>query len=57
MLRLTLALVFFFGWLLPAGVYPAYPQGQKDNTHFQPEGARAVARLVFEGMKRLQVKQ
>jgi lysophospholipase L1-like esterase len=41
---------------LPAGVYPAYPQGQQDNTHFQPEGARAVARLVFEAMKRLPAK-
>lgn len=39
---------------LPAGVYAAYPEGQQDNTHFQPEGAQAVARLVFAGMKRLQ---
>lgn len=38
---------------LPAGVYEAYPDGRKDNTHFQPEGAREVARLVFEGMSRL----
>lgn len=36
---------------LPAGVYEAYPDGQSDNTHFQPEGARLVARLVFEAMK------
>src|SRR5690606_22678734 len=36
---------------LPAGVYEAYPDGQKDNTHFQPEGATEVARLVFEGMQ------
>ncbi|RNL82898.1 rhamnogalacturonan acetylesterase [Sinomicrobium pectinilyticum] len=36
---------------LPAGVYQAYPDGQKDNTHFQPEGATEVARLVFEGMQ------
>lgn len=38
---------------LPAGVYEAYPDGQSDNTHFQPEGAREVARLVFEGMQDL----
>lgn len=38
---------------LPAGVYEAYPDGLKDNTHFQPEGAREVARLVFEALKGL----
>lgn len=38
---------------LPAGKYEAYPEGQSDNTHFQPEGAREVARLVFEGMQSL----
>ena len=38
---------------LPAGKYKAYPEGQKDNTHFQPEGAKEVARLVFQGMKQL----
>lgn len=38
---------------LPAGKYEAYPDGQKDNTHFQPEGAKAVAQLVFDGMKTL----
>ncbi|TDD98704.1 rhamnogalacturonan acetylesterase [Flavobacterium cellulosilyticum] len=36
-----------------AGLYEAYPEGQKDNTHFQPKGATEVARLVFEGMKEL----
>ena len=35
----------------PAGKYEAYPEGQKDNTHFQTKGAIEVARLVFEGMK------
>lgn len=40
---------------LPAGKYEAYPEGQKDNTHFQPEGAKAVAQLVFNGMKQLKV--
>ena len=38
---------------LPAGKYEAYPEGQSDNTHFQPEGAKAVAALVFEAMKNL----
>lgn len=38
---------------LPAGVYEAYPDGQSDNTHFQPEGAREIARLVFEAMTSL----
>lgn len=39
---------------LPAGVYEAYPDGQKDNTHFQPEGAKAVAQLVFDELKKLE---
>lgn len=38
---------------LPAGIFTAYPDGHKDNTHFQPEGAKAVAQLVFDAMKRL----
>lgn len=38
---------------LPPGKYEAYPDGQSDNTHFQPEGARAVAGLVFEALKTL----
>lgn len=38
---------------LPASKYTAYPDGQNDNTHFQPEGASAVAQLVFNGMKEL----
>ncbi len=36
---------------LPAGKFSAYPDGQDDNTHFQPEGAEEVARLVYEGLK------
>ncbi len=36
---------------LAPGEYPAYPDGQDDNTHFQPEGGEAVARLVYEGLK------
>ena len=38
---------------LPAGKYTAYPEGQSDNTHFQPEGAKAVAQLVFNGLQAL----
>lgn len=38
---------------LPSGLYEAYPEGQKDNTHFQPNGATEVARLVFEGLQEL----
>jgi lysophospholipase L1-like esterase len=36
-----------------AGLYEAYPNGQKDNTHFQTKGAVEVARLVFNEMKKL----
>lgn len=38
---------------LPAGKYEAYAEGQNDNTHFQPAGARAVAQMVFDGLKEL----
>lgn len=38
---------------LPAKTYEAYPDGQKDNTHFQPEGAKQIARLVWQAMKSL----
>lgn len=36
-----------------ANKYAAYPNGQKDNTHFQIEGGKAVAQLVFNAMKGL----
>jgi lysophospholipase L1-like esterase len=36
-----------------AGLYEGYPNGGKDNTHFQPEGAIEVARLVFQAMEGL----
>lgn len=39
---------------IPAGKFEAYPEGLSDNTHFQPEGAKAVAALVFEALKNLQ---
>ena len=38
---------------LPAGVYPAYPQGLKDGTHLQPEGALAFAGLIAKGLYEL----
>ena len=42
---------------LPAGKYEAYPDGQNDNTHFQPEGAKAVAQLVYDGLKQVAHKK
>ncbi len=39
---------------LDSGKYEAYPNGQSDNTHFQPEGAQVVACLVCEELKTLQ---
>jgi len=41
---------------LPAGIYTAYPTGRIDNTHFQPEGAQAVAQLIFNKMKGMKMK-
>jgi lysophospholipase L1-like esterase len=41
---------------LPEGKFEGYPKGLKDNTHFQPEGAEAVAKLVFEALAELPVK-
>ena len=41
---------------LPAATYEAYPEGQNDNTHFQPEGAKAVAQLVFNALKNKEKK-
>ena len=40
---------------ITSGTYEAYPEGLKDNTHFQPEGATEVARLVFDGLKELRL--
>lgn len=37
---------------LDSGKYEAYPNGQKDNTHFQPAGAAELARLVFNELKK-----
>jgi lysophospholipase L1-like esterase len=41
----------------PPGLYEAYPEGSKDNTHFQPAGAVAVAALVFDAMKGLKSRK
>ncbi|NMM49703.1 rhamnogalacturonan acetylesterase [Marinigracilibium pacificum] len=38
---------------IPEGKYEAYPDGLSDDTHFQPEGAKAVAQLVFTELKKL----
>ncbi|OFY55334.1 MAG: hypothetical protein A2X22_02805 [Bacteroidetes bacterium GWF2_49_14] len=38
---------------LPPGKFQAYPEGKTDNTHFQPEGATEVARLVCSGLREL----
>ncbi|GAA3409619.1 rhamnogalacturonan acetylesterase [Paenibacillus hodogayensis] len=37
-------------WLEP-GAEPNYPAGSRDNTHFNEEGARRIARLVAEGIR------
>ncbi|MDQ3279006.1 MAG: alpha/beta hydrolase fold domain-containing protein, partial [Bacteroidota bacterium] len=36
---------------LEPGEHPAYPDGQKDNTHFSEYGARRIAQLVLQGLK------
>lgn len=38
---------------LPAGVYGNYPDGMKDGTHLQPEGAMAFAGLIARGLYEL----
>ncbi|WUW24839.1 rhamnogalacturonan acetylesterase [Streptomyces sp. NBC_01463] len=39
----------YFNWLEP-GQSPNYPDGQQDNTHFQPRGAVEAARLVARAL-------
>ncbi|MDQ6608311.1 MAG: GntR family transcriptional regulator, partial [Bacteroidota bacterium] len=39
-----------FMQLVP-GENPSYPEGQKDNTHFNEYGARRIAELVLAGIK------
>lgn len=36
---------------LSPGEHPAYPDGQKDNTHFNEYGARRIAELVLAGLR------
>jgi len=36
---------------LDPGEHPSYPEGQKDNTHFNEYGARRVAELVLTGLR------
>lgn len=38
---------------LPPGKFKSVPDGLEDNTHFQPEGAKEVARLVYEALKKI----
>lgn len=38
---------------LPENTYEAYPKGQKDNTHFQTEGAKTVASIVYQQFKKI----
>lgn len=42
---------------LPPGKFEAYPNGQKDDTHFQPEGAKAIAQLVYNEFKKIVAKK
>ncbi|TCD12925.1 rhamnogalacturonan acetylesterase [Pedobacter frigidisoli] len=38
---------------LDSAKYEAYPKGQKDNTHFQPDGAKEVARIIYDELKKI----
>ena len=38
---------------VPAGVYPAFPEGKEDDTHLQWKGAIFYAGLIAEGLKEL----
>ena len=38
---------------LPSGVYPHFPNGQKDNTHLQPAGAVAFGALIARELYKL----
>lgn len=41
---------------LAPGEHPHYPEGQKDNTHFNDFGARKIAQLVLSGIKELKLE-
>lgn len=40
---------------LEPGVFPAFPDGVKDDTHFQEYGAEQIARLVVQGVRDLNI--
>ncbi|AHM65067.1 lipolytic protein g-d-s-l family [Paenibacillus polymyxa SQR-21] len=40
---------------LEPGVFPAFPDGVKDDTHFQEYGAEQIARLVAQGVRDLNI--
>ncbi len=40
---------------LPAGIFPNYPDGNSDNTHFQEEGAFEVCKLIYKALKEQKV--
>jgi lysophospholipase L1-like esterase len=41
---------------LQPGENPSYPEGQKDNTHFNEYGARRIAQLVLQQIKQLDLE-
>lgn len=41
---------------LESGVHPNYPEGKKDNTHFNEFGARKIAQIVLSEMKKQQLE-
>jgi len=41
---------------LKPGENPNYPKGIEDNTHFNPLGAKVMARLAADGIRELRLK-
>jgi len=41
---------------LAAGEHPNYPDGKEDNTHFNEYGARKMAEIVLEGIRKLHLE-
>jgi lysophospholipase L1-like esterase len=41
---------------LAPGEHPNYPEGQKDNTHFNEYGARKISELVLKGIRELDLE-
>lgn len=44
-----------FMWVYP-GEYMNFPAGVRDNTHFQEQGGEAIARLIADGIRDLQLQ-